>query len=356
MSDKSMKVDMVGTARNVQWTPEAFLGYGSVKLVAPAKVNLFLAVGDKREDGYHDVVNVMNALALHDTLYLHVGRVERGSADAAYLDKAAAGEELDLPDYYAIGGPENNLLIYVDAVDKGGVGDLGVPTRDNIIAKAADALARELGRSAREKVAVRLEKNIPHQGGLGGGSSDAAAALVGLARYWGVTVDDPAVVKVARGLGADVAFFLNGGCALFTGVGEQFVRSLPARKDAVLLVKPEGGVSTPAAYRAFDEAPVIIEPAVMEAALSAENAIDVPLVNNLTPAAEQLLPELAEVRAWALAQEGVKEAMLCGSGATTFAIVEDFATACELASAAQRNGWWARATMMSSLRAAIRPS
>lgn len=355
MSEKSLKVDMVGTARNVQWTPEVFLGHGSIKLVAPAKVNLFLAVGDRRVDGYHEVTNIMHALALHDALYLHCGRVEKGSADAALLDKAAAGEQVDLPEYYAIVGPQNNLLVYIDTVDKGGVGDLDVPACDNIIAKAIDRLAREVGYSERAKVAVRLEKNIPHQGGLGGGSSDAAATLVGLARLWGVAADGAEVSKVACGLGADVAFFLDGGCAQFAGAGEEFVRALPTRKDAVLLIKPEGGVSTPAAYAAFDEKPEPIEAALLERAHEAQSAADVPLVNNLAAASETLLPVLTEVREWAAAQTGVQHVMLCGSGATTFAITEDFSTACELAAAAQLKGWWARATMMSSLRAAVRP-
>ncbi len=357
MSEKSLKVDMVGTARNVQWSPEVFLGHGSIKLVAPAKVNLFLAVGEKRADGYHDVVNIMHALALHDALYVHAGPLVPGSTDAAYLEAAASEQPAAdaLPDYFAIVGPENNILVYIDMVDKGGVGELDVPARDNIMTKAVAALAEELGRTTREKVAVRLEKNIPHQGGLGGGSADAAAVLVGLARLWGVPAEDPAIAKVARTLGADVAFFLDGGCAQFEGAGEQLVRSLPSRKDAVLLIKPEGGVSTPAAYAAFDQDPQLVDEQLMEAALAAASAAEVPLVNNLSAAAESLLPELAEVRSWAQAQAGVKQVMLCGSGATTFAITEDFATACDLAAAAQLKGWWARATMMSSLKAAIRP-
>ena len=360
MSEKSMKVDMVGTARNVQWTPEAFLGHGSIKLVAPAKVNLFLAVGEPRPDGYHEVVNIMQALALHDTLYMHCGCVRAGSNEAAYLGAAAEGAEgspveVSLPDYFAAVGPKGNILVYIDAVDKGGVGELDVAARDNIMTKAVHALACEIGREDREKVSIRLEKNIPAQGGLGGGSADAAAVLVGLARFWGLAADDATIRRVASKLGADVAFFLDGGCAQFAGTGEELVRVLPSRKDAVLLIKPEGGVSTPAAYAAFDEAPEFVAAELLSAAVSAEAAADVPLVNNLTGAAERLMPELADVRTWAQAQAGVRDVMLCGSGATTFAVVNDFATACDLAAAAQREGWWARATMMSSLKAAIRP-
>lgn len=355
MSDKSMKVDMISTARDVQWSADTFLGFGSVKLVAPAKVNLFLGIGARRDDGYHDAVNIMQATALHDVMYMNSTRVERESAEAMHFEKLASDEAYELPAYLAVGGPEDNLLVMIDCADKGGVGQLDVGASENIVFKAIHRLACEIGYTSKRKVSVRLEKNIPHQGGLGGGSSNAAAALLGLAKLWGLDENDPAIEKVARALGADVAFFLHGGCALFDGAGENFVHGLESRKDAVLLVKPKGGVSTAAAYAAFDESPAEIDPQLLDAALKAERAADVPLFNNLTAAAESLMPELAEIRAWALEQEGVKDVLLCGSGATTCVLVEDFGTACGLVSAAQLKGWWARATMFSSLKAAVRP-
>lgn len=376
-ASKSMKVDMVATARDVQWSADTFLGFGSVKLVAPAKVNLFLGVGERRADGYHDVVNVMQATALHDVLYLNATPVVRGGEDERWLNQAQAQAEAqeaqqgqaqeaqgaqqqesaqrELPPHLAIGGPQDNLLVMIDCADKGDVGALDVPARDNIVFKAVHLLACEMGRTAREKVDVRLEKHIPHQGGLGGGSSDAAAALLGAAKLWGIAPDDPVIEQVACRLGSDVAFFLHGGCALFDGAGESFVRALAPRKDAILLIKPQGGVSTAAAYAAFDESFTPIDEALLDQALSAESACDIPLFNNLTSAAESLMPELSEVRQWALAQPGVRDVLLCGSGATTCAVVEDFATACALAAKAQLNGWWARATMFSSLKAAVRP-
>lgn len=350
-----MKVDMIGTARDVQWSPEAFLGYGSIKLVAPAKVNLFLGVGDRREDGYHDVVNVMHSLAIHDVIYLHVGRPERGPSEAELLSAAAAGEELDLPDYFALAGPENNLLVYIDVTDKGGVGELKVPASANIMTKAIDALARKIGYTTREKVSIRLEKNIPHQGGLGGGSADAAAVLVGLGHFWGHQIGEGDLAEVAGKLGADVAFFLTGGCAQFEGVGEKFVRTLIPRKSAVVLIKPDAGVSTPAAYEAFDRNPIAVPEVLLRGLAMADAAEKVPLFNNLAPVAEGICPELAQVREWALQQEGVEDVMLCGSGATTFAVVKDFGAACKIAADAQLQGWWSRATMFSSLAAAIRP-
>lgn len=350
-----MKVDMIGTARDVQWSPETFLGYGSIKLVAPAKVNLFLGVGQRRDNGYHDVVNVMHSLALHDVIYLHVGRVERGSSDEALLNAAAAGEDVELPDYFAIAGPENNLLVYIDVTDKGGVGALNVPASSNIMAKAIDALAREIGHASREKISIRLEKNVPHQGGLGGGSADAAATLVGLKHFWGDRIGEGDLAKIAASLGADVAFFLTGGCAQFEGVGEELVRTIAPRKSAVVLIKPDAGVSTAAAYQAFDRDPIEVPADLLANLAKAETAEDIPLFNNLAPVAEGICPELAQVKEWALAQEGVEDVMLCGSGATTFAIVKDFSVACRMAADAQLQGWWSRATMFSSLAAAVRP-
>ena len=367
-----MKVNMLATARNVQWSANTFLGFGSVKLVAPAKVNLFLGVGARREDGYHDVVNVMHALALHDTLYMNCLPVERASSAGVLaglgeaVDALAKGclAEADLPDYAAAGGPEGNLLVCIDCADKvaddaaPGIAPLDVPARSNIVFKAIDALARELGRTARECIVVRLEKSIPHEGGLGGGSSDAAAALLGAARFWGVASDDPAVEKVARALGADVAFFLKGGCARFVGAGEIADGSLVPMKNPVVLVKPNAGVSTPEAYCTFDEAPVLIPSEHRAKAEEAVSAQDVPLFNNLEAAAHEVLPELEDVRAWLVAQEGVassENVRLCGSGSTTFAIADSFAAACSIAAAAQSRGWWARATTLSALRAAELP-
>lgn len=376
MSEDSMKVDMVATARDVQWSADAFLGFGSVKLVAPAKVNLFLGVGARREDGYHDVVNVMQATALHDVLYMNSTPVLPGSvederlkaaaraaqaaadgadAEVAAAEASAASPAAKLPDYQAVAGPQGNLLVTIDCTDKGEVGELDVPACDNLVFRAIHLLACEASYARRDKVIVRLEKNVPHQGGLGGGSSDAAAALLGAAKLWGIAADDPMVEAAAQRLGADVAFFLRGGCALFEGAGERFVCSLVPRKDAVLLVKPAGGVSTGAAYAAFDANPALADAALLRQVADAQEGADVPLFNNLTGAAEGLLPELAEVRAWAERQEGVREVLLCGSGATTCLLVDDFSTACNLAAAAKLEGWWARATMFSSLKAALRP-
>ncbi len=335
-------VDMLSVARTAQ-----IEGTG-LKLVAPAKVNLFLGVGDKREDGYHKVDTVLHAVALHDVLYLK-------RADAVAMRVAVESVEDGVQTNIAIGGPKDNVYVSITCDARGGIAPLTVPTRENIVFKAIDLLARKAGFADDDAIDVRIEKSIPHEGGLGGGSSDAAAALIGAARLWGIPEDDPMIEEAAHELGSDVAFFLHGGCAYFEGSGESFGHSLEAMKKSLVLVKPESGVSTADAYRAFDDDPRVPEDSVSSAAKAAKAACDVPLVNNLAAAAESVCSELADVRAWLANQDGVEESLLCGSGSTTFAICRDFNAACSLAAAAQSRGWWARTTMFGSLKAAVVP-
>lgn len=340
------EVDMMAAAREAQWSATTFLGPGTMKLVSPAKVNLLLAIGDVRPDGYHDARTIMHALALHDTLYVNV---EDASADE--VARAAAEGRSDR----ALGGPADNLLVSIDLADRTGQ-NLAVPACENLAFKAADRLARAVDRENAQRVSVRIEKHIPAQGGLGGGSSNAAAMLVALARAWGLSADDGRIEEVARSLGADVAFFLKGGCAQLGGAGEVLERTLPSSRQAVVVVKPEAGVSTAAAYRRFDEAPVPVAAEIMEQAVSASAAAEVPLVNNLAAASESLLPDLAQIRAWLAERVGDANVLLCGSGSATFALVDSYDVASALALAAGKQGWWARPTNLSSVRAAIVPS
>jgi len=304
---------------------DSFNPNGWVKAIAPAKVNLHLAVSDLRPDGRHAVENIMHAVVLHDLVYVR-------------REPAAPGSGLKV---------EVAML---------GRGDLPVPdvaVEDNIAYKAVVGFAAALGRTADETVRVRIEKNIPAQAGLGGGSSDAAATLVAIAHIWGASDQVQAIEQVAATLGSDVAFFLHGGCAHFTGAGEQFVRTLEPMKASIVLVKPDRGVSTGAAYRTFDECPVAVPESIAQSAATAQRAEDLELFNNLAPASERLDAQLAEIRTWLLGQPGVSGALLCGSGSTTFALCDDFATACTVVAEARKQGLWARATALGSVRAAV---
>ena len=302
---------------------DEFRASGWLKLIAPAKVNLHLAIGNRREDGYHDATSIMHALMLHDIVYMR--RQESG--------------------------------IRTCTVRMVGCGDVEAPVvepANNLAVKAVLALAEACSIPPSDAaLELRIEKNIPAQGGLGGGSTDAAAALVGAATLWGIPLDDPRIEETARKLGADVAFFLHGGCSSYTGAGDVFVRNLEPSKQAVALIKPAGGVSTAAAYTTFDSNPAPIPAETAENARLAQRASDLVLFNNLAPAAEQLMPELANVRIWAAEQLGSEGVLLCGSGATTFVVCSDFSTATRMVADARALGWWARATSFGSARAMV---
>ena len=307
---------------------DMFTGIGWTKVIAPAKVNLHLAIGAKRPDGFHDAVSILHALSIHDTVYV------RRTANA----------------------PGDGLAVHAEMLGHEGIDVPDIPQESNIAYKAVFELARRIGRNEDEAIDIHIEKCIPTQAGLGGGSSDAAATLVALARFWDVNPTSDAVMAAAQALGSDVAFFLRGGCVYCTGRGDVIDHALKPMSASVVLVKTEAGVSTGAAYRAFDEAPTPIPDPIAQAALEAQDAASLELFNNLAPASEQLLPELAAVRAWLLAQDGVTAALLCGSGSTTFALCADFATACRIAAEARKHGHWARTTTFSPIGALIVPN
>lgn len=300
---------------------DEFRAQGWIKLIAPAKVNLHLAIGQRRADGYHEAQTVMHALNLHDVVYMR--------------RKPPGDTEPDIPTVRMIQ-----------------CGDVSVPelsSADNIASKAVHALARETGMEDLG-LEIRIEKNIPAQGGLGGGSTNAAAALVGSALLWGLDAHDPAIERAAQSLGSDVAFFLHGGCSYYEGTGEVFVHDLEPSKQAIALVKPEGGVSTAEAYHAFDEQPAYADPETTTRVAEARDASDIAPFNNLAAASERLMPQLAEIRTWLGTQPGIADVLLCGSGSTTFATCDDFSTACKIVAAARKRGLWARATSFGSLR------
>ena len=316
--------NMTAAAIAMQQLDEPVRG-GWIKVVAPAKVNLFLGIGQRRDDGYHQATSVLHAMNLHDIVYVRAQPLSPGSG----------------------------LEVTATVEGRSGIEAPQLESRQNIAHKAVCALGQHIGRDADEQVTVRIIKNIPFEAGLGGGSSDAAATLVGTAQLWGLDPYGEEVEAVARSLGSDVAFFLRGGCGYYEGTGEVFVRSLSPAKTNVVLVKPSAGVSTAQAYRLFDENPVAIDEAALAKAASVDDANEIELFNNLASASEVLMPQLADIRQWLLDQPGVSQALLCGSGSTTFALCNSFAQACTIVSEASKQGWWARATSLGSIRASV---
>ena len=322
----------------------------TVKVVAPAKVNLFLGIGPRRGDGYHEATSIMHALAMHDRLEMTL--VSAGE-DVMLIEPGDAAQPARQVEVAPT--PGGGLSVGANVQWAAGLDPIAIPDEANLACKAVHALAQATGRVQDEVVRIVIEKKIPHQTGLGGGSADAAAALVGAAELWGLAPDDERIERTAVGLGADVAFFLHGGCALLQGAGDEFVHALQPSKNAVVVAKPEGGVSTSEAYRAFDELAPGLPEDVHQQACKAPSAAAVPLFNNLAPASETLHAQLGHVHDFLAAAPGVTGVLLCGSGAGTFAVCESYEAGQALSAAAQAQGWWARCTSFSSLAASVLP-
>lgn len=296
-----------------------------VKLISPAKVNLVLAVGNKRADGFHEVTTIMHSLSLHDTLTMR--RFEEDE--------------------------NTGLVVRLTCETSGDIAPLNISSEENIAYKAVLELARALSRNANETLEITLSKTIPAQAGLGGGSSNAAAALLGAATLWGVDLQDAAVREVAASLGADVSFFLHGGCVRLSGKGDVFEAALEPRTGFVLLVRPDVGVSTAQAYNTFDQKPSVPDVAYLESLGSYTTASEVIPWNNLEEASCSLAPAVAEVATWAQSAPGVIDSVLCGSGSAVCLMCVSYDAACACSVEAHKRGWWSRVTSFSRLGAAV---
>lgn len=296
------------------------------KIISPAKVNLVLAVGEKQESGFHEVQTIMHSLALHDTLSMR------------RFDDEGSGD---------------GLQVMLKCESSFTIDPLLIKAEENIAYKAVVELAKALGRTQDETIEMILNKVIPAEAGLGGGSSNAAAALVGAATLWGVGVEDERVQEVASRLGADVPFFLKGGCARLSGKGDVFEAQLEPRSGFVLLVRPDAGVSTGKAYAAFDEDPVLPSSEYLSSIAALDAAVDVSLYNNLEKAACSVTPVVAQVLEWGRAAAGEENVVLCGSGSAVCCIFDSYQAACEASVEARKHEWWTRVTSFSPLGAAI---
>lgn len=296
------------------------------KIISPAKVNLVLAVGEKQESGFHEVQTIMHSLALHDTLSMR------------RFDDEGSGD---------------GLQVMLKCESSFTIDPLLIKAEENIAYKAVVELAKALGRTQDETIEMILNKVIPAEAGLGGGSSNAAAALVGAATLWGVGMEDERVQEVASRLGADVSFFLKGGCARLSGKGDVFEAQLEPRSGFVLLVRPDAGVSTGKAYAAFDEDPVLPSSEYLSSIAALDAAVDVSLYNNLEKAACSVTPVVAQVLEWGRAAAGEENVVLCGSGSAVCCIFDSYQAACEASVEARKHEWWTRVTSFSPLGAAI---
>jgi 4-diphosphocytidyl-2-C-methyl-D-erythritol kinase len=260
----------------------------SVRLPAFAKINLCLHVLGRRPDGYHELRTIFQAISLHDTLELSL---DSGPGIALETDDP----ELPL-------GPEN--LIY----------------------RALEAISCEIG--FRGGLRARLEKRIPVARGLGGGSSDAAAALIGMLRLTKKAVPLDRLMEIGAGLGADVPFFLFGGRALATNRGDEIYPLTDAPKRTILVVSPRGiGVSTREAYQwVSEELTNRSKPhniwGFCALCWSRPRAVS----NDFEGPVFSRHPRLGEIRA-GLLKRGAADAALAGSGSAVFGVYRNPAQA-----------------------------
>jgi 4-diphosphocytidyl-2-C-methyl-D-erythritol kinase len=242
-------------------------------VACPAKLNRFLAVLERRADGFHELELVTTVLD--------------GVADLTDRLEAEPATALSL----AIDGPTGEGL---------------VADESNLVLKAWRLLEEAAGRPL--PAALRLGKRIPHGAGLGGGSSDAAGALRLGNRLFGLGLGDDQLLRLAARLGSDVPLFLLGGTVLGLGRGERVFPLRATPLEPILLVHPGLHVSTPSVYRALQE----VGYPFPEAMASLPEGAAPPWRNDLTGAALWVCPPLGEVRD-ALRDSG-GEPLLCGSG------------------------------------------
>ncbi|MFJ2897527.1 4-(cytidine 5'-diphospho)-2-C-methyl-D-erythritol kinase [Streptomyces sp. NPDC087218] len=278
----------------------------AVTVRVPAKVNVQLAVGAPRPDGFHDLANVFLAVGLYDEVTV---------APADGLRVTCSGPDA--------------AQVPLDAT--------------NLAARAAIELAGRHGIAP--DVHIHIAKDIPVAGGMAGGSADGAAALLACDTLWGTGATRDELLDICARLGSDVPFSLVGGAALGTGRGEKLTPIEVGGTFHWVFAVADGGLSTPAVYGEFDRltagtdvpAPVA-SPALLEALRAGDpTALAGALGNDLQPAALSLRPSLADTLA-AGTGAGALAALVSGSGPTTAFLTADEESARKVAEALTASG------------------
>ncbi|GAB7030496.1 4-(cytidine 5'-diphospho)-2-C-methyl-D-erythritol kinase [Streptomyces sp. NPDC021749] len=284
----------------------------AVTVRAPAKINLQLAVGARREDGFHELATVYLAVGLYD-------EVSAAPADAMTV-AVEGGESAGVP---------------VDST--------------NLVARAASRLASRTGRAP--GVRLRIRKNIPVAAGLAGGSADAAAALLACDKLWGTRLPHDELRDLCAELGSDVPFILNGGVAVGTGRGERLAQVAVTGDFHRVLAFGQGGLSTPAVYQEYDRLRHPTDPGrrpvIDEVILRALRQGDVRALaaalggrgngNELAAAAISLRPELGNTLTAGVGA-GALAAFVSGSGPTCVFLAEDARAAERVVHGLMRSG------------------
>lgn len=263
-----------------------------MKILAPAKINLYLHILGKRSDGFHELESLMCPVDLMDEIEI--------TLEESGISLSVEGAELSA-------GP------------------------DNLVWRAADLVLRASGR--KQGVKILLRKKIPMGGGLGGGSSDAASVLLAVNELTGGTQSFEDISRFAAELGSDVAFFLYHQPAICRGRGE-IVEPIETRGlPWVVLINPGFGVPTPWAYKTFAASPATGE----KGKTFPWTPEGITLRNDLEGAVFSKYLWIAEAKSWLQKSGLCLDSLMSGSGATVFALVEDGASAAKLVEAAYQH-------------------
>lgn len=274
----------------------------SFSLPSFAKINLLLRILGKRDDGFHELFTVFQTVSVHDTLHFE------------------KSDRLELTS-----------------------NDPNVPTDErNLIVRAATVLGRHFGVSKGAK--IHLEKLIPSPGGLGGGSSNAAAALIGLKQLWSLDIEDDDLRAIAAELGCDVPFFLRGGTAIGTGRGEKIESIDDITEQNLLIVTPNLAVSTKAAFAALKRANLTNADTetILTVCRNEAKSLDLrhsALKNDFSQSVFAEFPEIERVKE-TLLELGAANAAMSGSGASVFAIFDKQETRQAAQDALESNRDW----------------
>ncbi len=296
-----------------------------ITLHAHAKINLFLDITGRREDGYHTITGVMQSVSLGDRV-----RVAVEGPTGTYLCTVGPRP----------GAAESILLRSTDK---------SLPTdRKNLAWRAAEAFFSATGRACR-RLEIDLEKHIPAAAGLAGGSTDAAAVLRALNELFERPLDEHALAALGLSLGADVPFCLVGGTRLTEGVGERLTPLSPLPDCAIVIACAGEGVSTPEAYRTLDGrygnfapsayAPRAADRAAQLAALRAGDlgGVCAHAFNIFESAILPVRPMAGTIRD-TLRDAGALAALMSGSGPSVFGIFEDPTAAARAADTLRKRG------------------
>lgn len=268
---------------------------------APAKINVYLDVINKRDDGYHDLESVMLPLELHDSLEI--------------IQIPANNDDLITCDDFSLSVSEYNLA-----------------------ARALKAMRDKYNFKA--KFRIKIHKSIPMSAGLGGGSSDAAAVILGVSNMLKLHRPIEELVDLAKKLGADIPFFLFEQPAYVEGIGEEVTPIKVAKRYDVLIVKPEAGLSTKEVFGAYDsEEPVHSKPDNILLALTKgdDELLSAKLFNALEQPAFRLLPIVKEIKN-ELKVMGLDKVMMSGSGSVVYALSDNHHLLTHVAAKMEKKG------------------